>query len=158
MLQQNLTYAGFWIRSWAAVIDTILLMLMIAPLLISIYGWDYFDVDKTGFIAGPADFLISWIFPAVVVILFWLKKQATPGKMAFSTKVVDAKTGGAMSVGQSVGRYLAYFVSMLPLGLGILWIAFDRKKQGWHDKLAGTVVVRIKDGGTLPVRFENNSQ
>jgi uncharacterized RDD family membrane protein YckC len=156
MLQQNLTYAGFWIRSWAAIIDTILLMLIIAPILISIYGWDYYSVEKTGFIAGPADFLISWVLPAVVVILFWLKKQATPGKMAVSTKVVDAKTGNAMSAGQSFGRYMAYFVSMLPLGLGILWIAFDSKKQGWHDKLAGTVVVRTKNGGTLPVEFEQN--
>ncbi|MGA7985503.1 MAG: RDD family protein [Burkholderiales bacterium] len=38
-------------------------------------------------------------------------------------------------------RFLGYFVSIVPLGLGFLWIAFDRKKRGWHDLIAGTVVV-----------------
>jgi uncharacterized RDD family membrane protein YckC len=33
---------------------------------------------------------------------------------------------------------------MLPLFIGLIWVAFDKKKQSWHDKLAGTVVVRIK--------------
>ena len=62
--------------------------------------------------------------------------------MAISARVVDAKTGGRLTVGQSIGRYLGYFVSTIPFGLGLLWVAFDPKKQGWHDKLAGTVVVR----------------
>ena len=58
-----------------------------------------------------------------------------------------------MSVGQSIGRYLAYFLSTLPFGLGLLWVAWDPKKQGWHDKLAGTVVVRARRRETAPVRF-----
>jgi uncharacterized RDD family membrane protein YckC len=41
-----------------------------------------------------------------------------------------------------VGRYFAYFVSTIPFCLGFLWVAFDKRKQGWHDKLAHTVVVR----------------
>lgn len=52
-----------------------------------------------------------------------------------------------------IGRYLGYFVSMLFLGLGCIWVAFDSRKQGWHDKLAGTVVVRRKGGRAEPVRF-----
>ena len=64
--------------------------------------------------------------------------------MAFSARVVDAGTGKTLSAGQSIGRYLAYFVSALPLGLGLFWVAWDEKKQGWDDKLAGTVVVRGK--------------
>lgn len=135
-------YAGFWIRTGAAIIDTILIMLIVVPLLIAVYGWAYFGSSQTSLIAGPADFLISWVLPAVAVIAFWIVKQATPGKMAVSTRIVDAASGEAASAGQLVGRYLAYYVSLLPLGLGILWVAFDKKKQGWHDKLAGTVVVR----------------
>lgn len=135
-------YAGFWIRTGAAIIDTILIVLITFPLLIAIYGWAYFGSTQTSLIAGPADFLISWVLPAVAVIAFWIVKQATPGKMAVSTRIVDAASGEAASAGQLVGRYLAYYVSLLPLGLGILWVAFDKKKQGWHDKLAGTVVVR----------------
>ena len=91
--------------------------------------------------------------PAVTVILFWLYKQATPGKMAVSARVVDARTGNSLTVGQSIGRYLAYFVAILPLFLGIIWVAFDPRKQGWHDKLAGTVVVRPKQRGPESVRF-----
>src|SRR5574340_747 len=104
--------------------------------------WAYFDAGQTGIVAGPADFLISWVLPAVAVIAFWIIKQATPGKMAVSTRIVDADSGNAASAGQLIGRYFAYFAACIPLGLGILWGAFDRRKQGWHDKLAGTVAVR----------------
>ena len=153
MQEQDLEYAGFWIRIWATIIDTILLMLITFPLLVSIYGWDYLDAEKTGFIAGPEDFLISWVLPAIAVITFWICRAATPGKMAISAKIVDGQTGGKASTSQLVGRYFGYFISGIPLGLGIIWIAFDRRKQGWHDKLAGTVVVRRKNAGPEKVEF-----
>ena len=142
-LAGEIQYVGFWARVGAAVIDTILIVLITSPLLVSVYGWAYYGMDaKSSFVKGPADFVISWILPAVVSIWFWLRKQATPGKMAISAKVVDAKTGATLTVRQSIGRYLGYFVSTLPLGLGIFWVAFDSRKQGWHDKLAGTVVIK----------------
>ena len=152
MQEQDYEYAGFWIRLGASLIDALLLMLITLPPLVAIYGWSYFDNDQ--FVAGTADFLISFVLPAIGTLLFWLNKQATPGKMAVSAKVVDAKTGKTMSVGQSIGRYLAYFASALPVGLGFIWVAFDSKKQGWHDKLAGTVVIRAKNGSLSPVKFE----
>jgi uncharacterized RDD family membrane protein YckC len=62
--------------------------------------------------------------------------------MVTKLRVVDAETGNTLSLGKSVGRYFAYFISFLPLGLGIFWIALDKRKQGWHDKLAGSVVIR----------------
>lgn len=139
----DLRYVGFWARVGAALIDTILIIVVIYPLLVATYGWAYVNEDaKTAFFAGPLDIFLNVVFPALASIGFWLTKQATPGKMAISAQVVDAKTGAKLSVGQSIGRYLGYYVSLLPLGLGILWIAFDARKQGWHDKLAGTVVVR----------------
>jgi len=109
-----------------------------------IYGADYWMGTHGMFIAGPADFLINWLLPAVAVILFWIYRQATPGKMAIGAKIVDAKTGGKASTGQLIGRYLAYYVSILPLMLGIIWVGIDAKKQGFHDKLAGTLVVRSR--------------
>lgn len=124
-------------------------------MLVSIYGWAYFDTEKTGLIAGPADFLISWVLPAVAVIMFWIFKQATPGKMAISAKIVDAATGQPASSAQLIGRYFAYFVATLPLFIGIIWVAFDKRKQGWHDKLAGTVVVKSINTGPEPVKFNN---
>ena len=148
-------YAGFWIRVGAALIDTVIILAVTWPLLLALYGWAYFEQSRVGFFAGPADFAISWLLPAAASIAFWLSsKQGTPGKMAVSARIVDAKTGGKLTVGQSIGRYLGYFVALLPLGLGILWVAFDSRKQGWHDKLAGTVVVRTKGAGTQPVVFE----
>lgn len=149
----EIEYAGFWARTGAALIDTVLLVLITFPALLGIYGWAYFDAEQTGFVAGPADFLISWVLPGIAVIAFWIMKQATPGKMAISARIVDATTGQPASTSQLVGRYFAYFVSMIPLFLGVLWVAFDRKKQGWHDKLAGTVVIRKARRGPDPVRF-----
>jgi uncharacterized RDD family membrane protein YckC len=151
MENSNLEYAGFWVRTWAALIDTVLICIVLLPLLTAIYGWAYWDSTKL--VQGPADFLLSWVAPAVLVLVFWVAKQATPGKMAVSTRIVDAKTGDAPTTTQCVVRYLGYYVSMIPLFLGIIWVAFDRRKQGWHDKLAGTVVVRQKGGSTEPVKF-----
>lgn len=149
----EMVYAGFWVRVGATIIDTILLMLISGPLLVAIYGRSYFDPEETEVIAGSADFLISWVFPAFAVITFWIIKQATPGKMAISARIVDAVTGQPPSAGQLIGRYFAYFISVFPLCLGLLWVAFDRRKQGWHDKLAGTVVIRTARRGPEPVRF-----
>jgi uncharacterized RDD family membrane protein YckC len=152
MEQQDVEYAGFWIRFWASLIDTILLMVVIVPLLVAVYGWVYFTEESSSVYRGPADFLISVVFPLAVIVAFWFYKQATPGKMMLNMKIVDAKTGGPISVGQSIGRYFAYILSTIPFCLGFLWVAFDRRKQGWHDKLAGTVVIRSTK--TEPVKFD----
>lgn len=152
MNQEDVEYAGFWIRVGATLIDTVLIVIITLPLLVSIYGWSYFDPERSGF-AGPADVLISWVLPAVAVILFWTHRQGTPGKMMLSLRIVDADSGASLSLWQGVGRYLGYFVSILPLGAGLIWVAFDKRKQGFHDKLAHTVVVRSKQRGPEPVRF-----
>jgi uncharacterized RDD family membrane protein YckC len=137
-------YAGFWVRVGAAIIDTLLLSIIILPVLTAVYGSAYWSSDRL--IQGPADFLVSWVAPAIAVVLFWIARQATPGKMALGIRIVDAGTGGKPRNGQLVLRYFGYYVSMLPLFIGILWVAFDSRKQGWHDKIAGTVVVRTKRG------------
>jgi uncharacterized RDD family membrane protein YckC len=80
-------------------------------------------------------------------------KSATPGKMAIGAKIVDATTGAAPTTPQLLLRYLGYFVSVFPACLGLVWVGFDRRKQGWHDKIAGTVVVRPHRVGQEPVRF-----
>ena len=151
----DLAYAGFWIRVWASIIDMVLISIITVPILLAIYGTQYFESEKI--IEGPMDFLLSWVLPTIATITFWVYRAATPGKMAISSKIVDAQTGYQPSTGQFVGRYFAYFISILPLGLGIFWVAFDKKKQGWHDKLAGTVVVRKKYSGPEQVAFENKA-
>ena len=141
---QEVRYAGFWLRLAAMLIDTLLIIAITFPLLVYIYGWGYFNPARTGFFAGTADILISWMAPAIAVIVFWRAKQATPGKMLLSMKVVDAAGGGPLSIERCIGRYFAYAASILPAFLGFVWIAFDKKKQGFHDKLAGSVVVRAE--------------
>jgi len=138
-------YVGFWSRLGASIIDSIIIIVITLPTLYLIYGDDYFNSEE--FIQGFSDVIISYVFPLVATILFWIYKCATPGKIALSVKIVDAKTGNNPTVRQSTIRYLGYYVSLIPLGLGFLWIAWDAKKQGWHDKMAGTVVIRSKNKG-----------
>lgn len=145
----NYEYAGFWVRVAAYIIDGLLILVITVPILISIYGVDYYAASSFVF-AGYADFFVSFVLPAIAIILFWIYKQATPGKMAIAARIVDARTGEKPSTGQCIGRYFAYIPSVLVLGIGFLWVAFDNRKQGWHDKLAGTVVIKSKS----KVKFE----
>jgi uncharacterized RDD family membrane protein YckC len=133
-------YVGFWPRLGATIIDSILVIVICYPLLTLIYGKQYWS--STALVQGPADLLLNWVLPAIAVVLFWVYRQATPGKMAIKARIVDARTGGRPSTAQLIGRYFAYYLSAIPLMLGFLWIAFDARKQGWHDRLANTVVVR----------------
>lgn len=59
-----------------------------------------------------------------------------------NTKVVDANTGLNISTSQALLRYISYFISALPLGLGFIWILIDEQNRAWHDLIAGTVVVK----------------
>lgn len=152
MLLQDFEYAGFWIRVWAAVIDSVLTLALTTPLLYWFYGSSSSGDMLDGMSLRPGEFAISWVLPAIAVVWFWRARSATPGKMAIGAKIVDATTGEAPSTAQLVGRYFGYFVSTIPFGLGLIWVGIDARKQGWHDKLAGTVVVRRKSGA-LPVSF-----
>jgi uncharacterized RDD family membrane protein YckC len=139
--REDTQFAGFWIRVGASIIDTILVLAITMPLLTMIYGSEYWAGERLYF--GVWDLLFSYVFPAIAVILFWIYRSATPGKMLCKIKIIDIKTGRPPSAGQSIGRYLGYYVSTIPLMLGIIWVAFDKKKQGWHDKMASTAVVKI---------------
>jgi uncharacterized RDD family membrane protein YckC len=132
-------YVGFWARVGASLIDWILMVIVLVPVVMILgIGYDWDDIYS------PKNIFVNGVLPAVAVILFWVWRQATPGKMAIGAKIVDAKTGGKPSTGQFIGRYLCYYLSSILLGLGFIWVGFDARKQGWHDKLAGTVVVRSR--------------
>ncbi|HHB1562407.1 TPA: RDD family protein [Vibrio parahaemolyticus] len=148
-------YAGFWVRFGAALIDTILFLMLTMPLLYWIYGNYYFESER--FILGGWDLLLNWVLPFIATVLFWVYRSATPGKIALKLKVVDAKTGEALSTSKSIIRYVAYYVSTIPLCLGFIWIAFNSKKQGWHDMIANTVVIRPKKRGVEAVEFEKRA-
>ena len=156
------TYAGFWRRTGAMVIDSIAFGLLLAILL---YGLKIaqLPIGESELPEAPASSelkdaeaqssssggrirllettLIENALPAAATIAFWVFLGATPGKFLFECRVVDAQTGRPPGWARASIRYLCYFVSFLPLGLGFLWIAWDKRKQGWHDKLAGTLVL-----------------
>lgn len=140
---KDLEYAGFWVRVGAAFIDSILLMLFVVPMLTMIYGRDYWLNSSIG--SGFWGTVFSYVVPAVVVIVFWVYKSATLGKMILGLKIVDAETGEAVPAKRLIGRYLGYYVSTIPFLLGLIWVGIDKRKQGWHDKLAGTVVIRDRN-------------
>lgn len=139
-------YVGFWPRVLASVVDTLALMLVVAPVMIAIYGIEALQGSGEQFtVLGFWDMIINYVFPTAAVLGFWHYFAATPGKMLINASIVDADTSGKASNKQLLIRYFGYFVSSLPLGLGFFWIAFDKRKQGWHDKMANTVVRRSRD-------------
>jgi uncharacterized RDD family membrane protein YckC len=136
-------YVGFWKRLLAFFIDVLILVTIFVTIAIAIYGRRYVQLASEGQTI-LFDLLVQGVLPAVAAILFWRFRGATPGKMLVSARIVDAATLGAPSTGKLIGRYFAYIVSSIFM-LGFIWIAFDKRKQGWHDKLAGTVVIEEED-------------
>ena len=65
----------------------------------------------------------------------------TPGKMLFGLKVTRVD-GDSLSILQALWRTLGYYLNQLTLFIGFLWVAFDSRKQGFHDKIAGTIEIR----------------
>ncbi|WP_216912144.1 MULTISPECIES: RDD family protein [unclassified Synechococcus] len=133
-----IAYAGFRVRTAASLIDSVLMLIITAPLPLLVF----IVPDET------AVLVLSTVVSALVVILFWRWKQGTPGKLMLRLRIVDAGTGGEPGLRQWCLRYGGYILSTLPLLLGFLWIAWDPRHQGWHDKLAGTVVIRVPHRAT----------
>jgi uncharacterized RDD family membrane protein YckC len=90
--QSDLEYVGFWARVAAALIDTLMIMIITLPLTYMVYGRLSDPAGRA--IQGPMDLIINLVLPAVLVIWLWSKTQATPGKLAMSARIVDADTGG----------------------------------------------------------------
>lgn len=132
---QEMKYAGFWIRFAAFIIDGIIL---------GVLGYFIFGSEVTQVSGGSVSVSFSGtqtLVPLLYTYLFWVFFGATPGKMLFGLKIVDAE-GNKISWLKALLRMFGYFVSSLVIFIGFLWIAFDAKKQGWHDKIAKTFVVK----------------
>ena len=126
----ELNYAGFWRRFVALIIDSIIL----------------------GFVGGIFIVIVRWIYPQagsimgniigiVYTLAFWTFWGQTPGKMVMGVTIVKAD-GAPIGFGRAILRYVGYWVSTIILCIGYLMIAWDSKKQGLHDKIAGTYVVK----------------
>lgn len=145
-------YIGFWARFVAFLVDSIVASIIITPLVVSLIG----EIDLANYdLSDPVQvnallmklttqLSLDLLFMGTIFVLFWIFKNATPGKMMFKAVIVDAETLAAPSVLQNIVRYLAYFLSLAPFGMGFIWIGIDERKQGWHDKIARTVVIKGK--------------
>ena len=149
MLDDDVEYAGFWVRTGATVLDTIILMFITAPVAWLIYRgnlMDYLSLELTG---NPpmlwADLLLNYGLPFVYTMIVWMLWSASPGKILLGLKIVDADSGHKLTIKQSILRYVGYFPAIMVFGIGLIWVAFDKRKQGWHDKMANTVVIRCSD-------------
>lgn len=126
------TYAGFWRRVGAAFIDSFLFSILFG----AVFG--------SSFINAPI-FTLEGIIRAVITLLItvglWVNFLGTPGKLLLGCQVVDADTYEVMTIRQATIRFISYLASMLPLMMGFIWVARDPRKQGFHDKIANTVVL-----------------
>ena len=141
--KQEQKYVGFWARFAANFLDGILINILCSPAWIFLNYRARYHLNDRDVENAIVLYSALYILAQIILLVLWFVKRASVGKMAISAKIVDAKTGGAPTKKQLIGRYFAYLLSSLPLCLGFLWIAFDPKKQGWHDKLAGTAVIYV---------------
>ena len=133
------SYGGFWIRVVAYIIDAILLGI-VGGILLVVFRADLSNPSNAGYNAAR---LFDLVVSAAYFTAFWTLWGASPGQRILGLRIVDANTGQPIaSVGKAFVRWLGLFISFLVCFIGVIWVAFDPRKQGWMDKIAGTVVVR----------------
>jgi uncharacterized RDD family membrane protein YckC len=132
--------AGFWIRFVALVIDGLIVGIpggIIVTLLVALVG-----KDATGVIIVLYGLFI--LAEVAYFVYFWSRPDGqTLGMKVFNLRVVKTD-GSPLTVGGAIVRYVGYIVDSIIFGLpiGYLWAAFDKDKQAWHDKMAGTYVIK----------------
>ena len=136
-------YIGFWSRVLASIVDTLAIGVSLAVILWPIFGTSMFVVDPTATGLSQSD-ILQTLISAAFVLGFWFFISSTPGKLILDAYIVDANTLAKPQPWQLIVRYLGYYVSIFTLGLGFIWVGIDRRKQGFHDKMARTVVIRGK--------------
>jgi len=120
--------AGFGERLVAYLIDAVIL-LVIDLLLLFVLG-------------QPVANILSFVITIAYYVGFWSQQGATPGKLVLGLEVIR-QDGAPVDASTAALRYVGYIVSALAVGLGFLWILWDPNKEGWHDKIAKTRVIRV---------------
>ncbi len=145
-------YAGFVSRAAAFVVDVVLLMIALslattfANALVGLFNLEtligrFMTADTfTGTLTAAIAGLTGALFVAVYAVVAWSINGETLGDMLLGLRVVRAD-GRRLTFGRAFTRLVGAYISGLALFAGFLWALFDGRRQGWHDKLAGTVVV-----------------
>lgn len=147
-LEQACLFAGFWYRTLALVIDTVITMvaevIIVLPLAFALGASmggssSETEIHSTGAALGyVVGILITWLYFTISESSPW---QATPGKKLLGLRVTD-EGGNRIGFGRANGRYWSKILSALILCIGYIMVAFTEKKQGLHDKIAGTLVFK----------------
>jgi uncharacterized RDD family membrane protein YckC len=137
-----LEYAGFWIRFGAVAIDFIILFIILY-LISYIFKAGAINVPEWSLV--PTYGCIFWSLDIIYFVAFWAWRGQTPGKILTGIKIIRTDSS-PITWKYSLLRYLGCIVSTIILFIGFILIAFDSRKQGLHDKIADTYVVK------LPVR------
>ncbi len=143
-------YAGFWQRFAALLVDLVTVpVLYIAVTFIIFVFIGFFALSGLFFseeeITEDALFAIVSVIAAIAVVVYvWLGNSlgGTLGKRALGLRVVSASDGANIGPLRALVRYLIYVIGAIPLCLGWLWSIWDGQKQTWHDKAAGSIVVK----------------
>ncbi len=131
MAETTQYHIGFWYRLGAGILDHLILLPIVLPIMIPLIIIETSAMFQTA---------VGAVLVAGYFIFFWVKKSKTPGCWMVSQQVIDFKTGRKISYKQAITRWVGMCISALPLGLGFLWVIWDKRKRAWHDYLAGTVV------------------
>jgi uncharacterized RDD family membrane protein YckC len=154
----GVAWGGYGERFLAYLIDGFVVsLLFIVPFLVLLgtaFGTaDFSDPDNpqlgAGAAAGGVVFVILILMATVVGLayfpFFWARSGQTPGMRLFGLRVVRDSDGGPISGGSAVLRVIGLWVAGAVFYLGFIWVFIDKRRRGWHDLMAGTVV--IKDPG-----------
>ncbi|MGZ6256793.1 MAG: RDD family protein [Candidatus Limnocylindria bacterium] len=133
-------YAGFWVRFLAFLIDGILLGI-ISSAFTPVWG-PQFTMTGNQVAVHAGSNAIGTLVGLIYFVGFWAWRGQTVGMMPFNMQVVSVTDGKRIDVVRGLLRYVGLIISIIPLFLGLIWAAFDSRKQGWHDKIASTVVIR----------------
>jgi uncharacterized RDD family membrane protein YckC len=141
-------YIGFWMRTAAYLIDGIIIGIIQSVIMLLMIGSTFTNMGANA--AADPGFMPRFVsMYSIVLVIQWLyfagmessSKQATLGKMALGIKVTDLN-GERISFGKATGRYFSKIISAIILCIGYIMVAFTEKKQGLHDQIAGTLVVK----------------
>ena len=148
------TYGGFWIRFVAFVIDAVVVGIACAPFVMLMVPGMLAGVMRSGSRGPDPEAIMNLMFAGlrlqiVTQAIKWIyeawltssDRQATVGKMAVGLKVTDLD-GRRISFARATGRHFAKILSGMILLIGFIMAAFTERKQGLHDMLAGTLVVK----------------
>jgi uncharacterized RDD family membrane protein YckC len=169
----DIRYAGFNTRVYATIIDLMILLVLMFPFVASmpkpkvedypfevrqaIFMYQNKEISSEQFINSVTPYykqimlpkvklysLINTLILSVILLVLWKYTNGTPGKKLLKLKIVSLKNFDTPTTKQYILRLIGYIIASIPFGLGFIWIAFNKKKQGLHDLISGTTIIHAQ--------------